>query len=143
MTEFTPVSALVGGFLLGAAALSLLFFNGRVTGISGIFGGFLGFKRGDTLWRSVFIAGLLVGGAMLTAFYPDALQFEMKHSASTVMLAGLLVGIGSRMGSGCTSGHGICGIGRVSPRSLVAVATFMATGIAAAVAVDLIFGGRI
>jgi len=143
MTEFTPVTALIGGFLLGIAALSLLFFNGRVAGISGIFGGFLAFKRGDTLWRTVFIAGLLVGGVILTQFYPESIQFELKSSASTVMLAGLLVGIGSRMGSGCTSGHGICGIGRVSPRSLVAVATFMATGVAAAVTVHLIFGGKI
>lgn len=142
MSEFTPVSALVGGFLLGAAGLVLLFSNGRVAGISGIFGGVLGFKKGDTLWRVVFIAGLLVGGVILTFAYPETLRFELKSSAPTVMLAGLLVGIGSRMGSGCTSGHGICGVGRISPRSIIAVVTFMATGIAAAVAVHLIFGGN-
>ena len=128
MSEFTPLSALIGGFLLGAAGLVLLFSNGRVAGISGIFGGVLGFKKGDTLWRVAFIAGLLVGGVILTFAYPESLRFELKSSAPTVMLAGLLVGIGSRMGSGCTSGHGICGVGRISPRSIIAVVTFMEIG---------------
>lgn len=141
MTEFTPIESLLGGMLIGLAGLALLFFNGRIAGISGIFGGFLHFKQSDTLWRFFFIAGLLLGGVILYFLYPQNLAISLEHSASTVMLAGLLVGIGSRMGNGCTSGHGVCGVARLSPRSLVAAATFMTTGILAAVLVDKLFGG--
>ncbi|MEO1848852.1 MAG: YeeE/YedE thiosulfate transporter family protein, partial [Pseudomonadota bacterium] len=118
-------------------------FNGRIAGVSGIFGGLLNFKKGETLWRATFVVGLLAGGLVLSLAYPQAIRFEMTYSAPAVMLAGLLVGIGSRMGSGCTSGHGICGIGRVSRRSLVAVPVFMISGMIAAVAVDRLFGGQI
>ena len=143
MASFTPVESLIGGALLGVAGLTLLLFNGRIAGVSGIFGGLLNLKKGETLWRATFVVGLLAGGLVLSLAYPQAIRFEMTYSATAVMLAGLLVGIGSRMGSGCTSGHGICGIGRVSRRSLVAVPVFMISGMIAAVAVDRLFGGQI
>ncbi|MHC8597447.1 YeeE/YedE family protein [Arenicellales bacterium IMCC55707] len=141
--EFTLIKPLFGGFLLGLAALSLLFFNGRVAGVSGILGGFLSFKNRDTLWRFAFLAGLVMGGVLLLGTFPETLNFTLKSSPPVVMLAGLLVGIGSRMGSGCTSGHGVCGIGRLSQRSMIAVVVFLSSGIAAAVSIDLIFGGEI
>ena len=141
--EFTLIKPLFGGFLLGLAALSLLFFNGRVAGVSGILGGFLSFKKRDTLWRFAFLAGLVAGGFLLLATFPETLNLNLKSSPPAVMLAGLLVGIGSRMGSGCTSGHGICGIGRLSQRSMIAAVIFLSSGIAAAVSIDLVFGGAI
>ena len=141
--EFTLIKPLFGGFLLGLAALSLLFFNGRVAGVSGILGGFLSFKKRDTLWRFAFLAGLVAGGVLLLATVPETLNFTLTSSPPAVMLAGLLVGIGSRMGSGCTSGHGICGIGRLSKRSMIAVVVFLSSGIASAVTIDLVFGGVI
>ncbi len=143
MSSFTPVESLIGGVLLGVAGLMLLLFNGRIAGISGIFGGLLNFKKGETLWRATFVVGLLAGGLVLSLIYPQAIRFEITYSAPAIMLAGLLVGIGSRMGSGCTSGHGICGIGRVSRRSLVAVPVFMISGMIAAIAVDRLLGGQI
>ena len=141
--EFTLIKPLFGGFLLGLAALSLLFFNGRVAGVSGILGGFLSFRKRDTLWRFAFLAGLVAGGVLLLATCPETLDLNLKSSPPAVMLAGLLVGIGSRMGSGCTSGHGICGIGRLSQRSMIAAVIFLSSGIAAAVSIDLVFGGLI
>ena len=141
--EFTLIKPLFGGFLLGLAALSLLFFNGRVAGVSGILGGFLSFKKHDTLWRFAFLAGLVTGGDLLLGTFPETLNFTLKSSPLAVMLAGLLVGIGTRIGSGCTSGHGVCGIGRLSQRSMIAVVVFLSSGIAAAVSMDLIFGGEI
>ncbi|MBT6065995.1 MAG: YeeE/YedE family protein [Proteobacteria bacterium] len=141
--EFTLIKPLFGGFLLGLAALSLLFFNGRVAGVSGILGGFLSFRKRDTLWRFAFLTGLVAGGVLLLATCPETLDLNLKSSPPAVMLAGLLVGIGSRMGSGCTSGHGICGIGRLSQRSMIAAVIFLSSGIAAAVLIDLVFGGVI
>ena len=141
--EFTLIKPLFGGFLLGLAALSLLFFNGRVAGVSGILGGFLSFKKRDTLWRFAFLTGLVAGGVLLLATCPETLDLNLKSSPPAVMLAGLLVGIGSRMGSGCTSGHGICGIGRLSQRSMIAAVIFLSSGIAAAVSFDLVFWGLI
>ena len=141
--EFTLIKPLFGGFLLGLAALSLLFFNGRVAGVSGILGGFLSFRKRDTLWRFAFLTGLVAGGVLLLATCPETLDLNLKSSPPAVMLAGLLVGIGSRMGSGCTSGHGICGIGRLSQRSMIAAVIFLSSGIAAAVSIDLVFGGAI
>ncbi|SRR5713101_2888069 len=143
MARFTPVASLLGGVIIGSAAALLLLFNGRICGISGIFGGLLSAKRDDTLWRFLFVAGLLAGGIVLRFFYPQAFNIKIDYSASTIVLAGLLVGIGTRMGSGCTSGHGVCGIGRLSPRSLVASLIFMACGAAAAMTVHALFGGKL
>ena len=143
MENFTPVESLVGGIVIGIAALVLLRFYGRIAGISGVFGGLFPFNTGETLWRSIFLAGLFTGGVILSFLHSDAVTFELAYSNPALILAGLLVGVGSRMGNGCTSGHGICGLGRLAPRSMVAVLTFMATGILAAVVVHQIFGGAI
>jgi uncharacterized membrane protein YedE/YeeE len=126
-TGFTPWSALCGGLLIGLAAAALVLFNGRIAGISGILGGLLRPARGDIAWRAAFLLGLVVAplACRLAAPLP-AVQID----AGTVTLigAGLLVGIGTRYGAGCTSGHGVCGLSRGSPRSLAATAAFMAAG---------------
>lgn len=129
MEQFTPLSATIGGLLIGIAAAGLLLFNGRIAGISGILGGLLDLPRGDVSWRSAFIAGLLAGGLLLLWFYPQALAPSLDRSLVTFAIAGLLVGYGTRLGGGCTSGHGVCGIARLSPRSVAAVATFMASAL--------------
>lgn len=136
MDNFTPYSALIGGILIGLASAGLLYTNGRIAGISGIFGGMLHAIKQDTLWRLMFVAGLLVGGLILSLFYPSALDIQVDRSAAAVMLAGLLVGIGARMGSGCTSGHGVCGLSRLAPRSIAATLTFVTTGIIVATLVS-------
>lgn len=125
--QFTPWRSLLGGTLIGAAAASLLLLNGRIAGISGIVGGLLRPAHGDVAWRAAFVAGLV--------FAPAAYGLITRLPATTIeagypilLLAGLLVGAGTRFGSGCTSGHGVCGIARLSPRSLVATAAFMAAG---------------
>lgn len=129
MEHFTPISATLGGLLIGLAAAGLLLFSGRIAGISGILGGLLDLPRGDTSWRGAFIAGLIAGGLLLSWFYPQALALPPDDSYVTYAVAGLLVGYGTRLGSGCTSGHGVCGIARLSPRSFAAVTTFMASAI--------------
>ena len=98
---------------------------------------------GETLWRLVFLAGLITGGVVLSFLHSDAVTFELAYSNPALILAGLLVGFGSRMGNGCTSGHGICGLGRLESRSVVAVLTFMVTGILTAVLVQQLLGGAI
>ena len=143
MQNFSPVESLVGGIVIGIAALVLLRFYRRIAGISGIFGGLFPFDTGETLWRLVFLAGLMTGGVVLSFLHSDAVTFELTYSNPALILAGLLVGIGSRMGNGCTSGHGICGLGRLAPRSVVAVLTFMVTGILSAVLVQQFLGGAI
>lgn len=143
MENFTPIASLAGGIIIGIASAIMLLYVGRIAGISGIFGGFLNAKKGDTAWRGMFIAGLLAGGLILLAVYPDSLRIQIDRSLGAVIVAGLLVGIGSRLGSGCTSGHGICGVGRVAPRSLVSVGVFMATGAATAIIVNHLLGGSI
>ncbi len=122
----------IGGTMIGLSVAIMLLFLGRITGISGIFGGALIPPDGDRLWRAVFVFGLLVGGASLWWLYPAAFPVASLKSMSwpVVVLAGLLVGVGTRMGSGCTSGHGICGLARFSVRSLVATVTFILAGAA-------------
>ena len=143
MQNFSPVESLVGGIVIGIAALVLLRFYKRIAGISGIFGGLFPFDTGETLWRLVFLAGLMTGGVVLSFLHSDAVTFELAYSNPALILAGLLVGVGSRMGNGCTSGHGICGLGRLAPRSMAAVLTFMVTGILTAVVVQQLFSGAI
>lgn len=122
--------ALLGGVLIGLSAVLLLWLTGRVAGISGIVGGVLLPCRGDVAWRVAFLAGLIAAAAAVTTFWPDAPPMRTGTSPWLLVLAGLLVGVGTRMGNGCTSGHGVCGLGRLSRRSLVAVAMFMATAMA-------------
>ena len=124
MDNFTPVSALGGGALIGLAAVWLLAANGRIAGVSGILHGAV---WGDRRWRLAFIAGLVAAGFAWNAFLP---QQSARLSLPLAILAGLLVGAGTQLGSGCTSGHGVCGIARFSLRSLVAVVVFMLCGMA-------------
>lgn len=133
---------LVGGALIGIAVSLMLYLNGRVTGVSGIISGALGRTKGDFSWRINFIIGLILGGFALTSFYPDAFTSQLERGLPWVIVAGLLVGFGTVMGSGCTSGHGICGISRFSPRSLVATLIFMLFGIISASGFRLFLGGE-
>lgn len=143
MENFTPLTSLAGGLLIGLAAAAMLILNGRIAGISGIAGGFLKADRGDTLWRALFVAGLLVGGFVYGRLAPEAFAFTIDRSTGALLVAGLLVGFGTQMGNGCTSGHGICGLSRFSVRSLVAVLTFMATAAVTVYVVGHFFGGSL
>jgi uncharacterized membrane protein YedE/YeeE len=126
MESFTPVASLLGGVLIGLSATALLALNGRVAGISGIVGGLLEPRPRDAGWRLAFVAGLVAGGAILRVALPTAFESTIVQPPLQLVGAGLLVGFGTRLGNGCTSGHGVCGISRGSRRSLVATAVFMA-----------------
>ena len=126
-SHFTPWTSLAGGLFIGLAASLFVLLNGRIAGISGILGGLLLPRQGDLGWRVAFVAGLLLAPwayLLVTALPP----VEVAAGQGTLVLAGLLVGVGTRLGAGCTSGHGVCGISRLSPRSIVATLTFMAAG---------------
>lgn len=135
--------SLVGGGLIGIAATLMLLFNGRVTGISGIIASSLTKPASDGLWRWMFISGLIVGGFLIQAIRPDFFTNISGRSAIAILIAGLLVGYGTVMGSGCTSGHGICGISRLSVRSVIATLTFMLFGFLTVQAVRYFMGGSI
>ncbi len=128
-SEFTPGVALAGGVLIGGAAAMLLLLNGRVAGISGVIGGLLRPVRGDLAWRAAFVLGL-VAAPGLYALFAALPRSRIDASWALLVVAGLLVGVGTRYGSGCTSGHGVCGLARLSPRSLAATLVFMAAGFA-------------
>jgi uncharacterized membrane protein YedE/YeeE len=140
VTDFTPVSSLAGGALVGAAATLLLWLDGRIAGISGIVGGLLRRRPGDMAWRVAFVVGLLTGGLVLRLVAPATVAFTLQRSTATLLIAGLLVGYGTQLGNGCTSGHGVCGLSRGSRRSLAATVTFMTTGVLTALAVRLLGG---
>ncbi|NNL99786.1 MAG: YeeE/YedE family protein [Gammaproteobacteria bacterium] len=129
LENFTPQSALAGGMLIGLAACLLLGVSGRIAGISGIVGGLLSFQRGDRSWRVVFILGLLCGPLLYAAATGAWPVVALEASVPVTLLAGFLVGIGTRLGNGCTSGHGICGLARLSRRSAAATATFMGVAV--------------
>jgi uncharacterized protein len=129
MENFTPVSALTGGFLIGASAALFLVLNGRIAGISGILGGLLQPARSELGWRLAFLAGMFVAPLVYVAFGGALPTVTLDASLPLLVVAGLIVGFGTRLGAGCTSGHGVCGIGRGSLRSLVATGVFMATAI--------------
>lgn len=125
--NFTPWSSLAGGLLIGLAAAMFLLFNGRIAGIGGIVGGLLRPLRGDIFWRIAFVLGLVLAPIVFSLIAPlPAVSVDADNTL--LIIAGLLVGIGTRYGSGCTSGHGVCGLSRLSPRSLVATAAFMLAG---------------
>jgi len=126
----TWISALAGGVLIGLAATLLLWLTGRIAGISGIVGGVLQPRQGEVAWRAAFLVGLIAAGAAWLWLVPGAYTPRQGFPPVLLVVAGLLVGFGTRLGNGCTSGHGVCGLGRLSLRSLAAVMTFMVTAIA-------------
>ena len=126
-SNFTPWSALLGGILVGIAAACFLLLNGRIAGISGILGGLLAPAKGDIAWRLAFLLGL-IGAPAVWVLGTELPPIEIEAGYPALIIAGLLVGIGTRYGSGCTSGHGVCGLSRLSLRSLAATLSFMAAG---------------
>jgi uncharacterized membrane protein YedE/YeeE len=134
---------LLGGVLIGLSASAMLLLDGKIAGISGILAGVLKPVKGDTLWRVCFLTGLLAGGLLLKELLPGALEFGLIRPFPLLAIAGLLVGFGTRLGSGCTSGHGVCGISRLSPRSLVATATFIFTGALVVYLLNHLAGGAL
>lgn len=128
-SNFTPVSALAGGVLIGLAVAILLLASGRIAGVSGIVGGLLHPQRGNIAWRIAFVAGL-VAAPVLYGLFATLPESRIDAAWPVLIIAGLLVGFGTRLGSGCTSGHGVCGMSRLSPRSIVATLAFMGFGFA-------------
>jgi hypothetical protein len=122
------VMPLLGGVLIGVSSGIMLLFNGRTTGISGIFSGLLFKREHEETWRSYFLAGLIFGGFVLQYLNPELFEYTTGRSLLVLVISGLLVGIGSKLGRGCTSGHGVCGIGRLSVTSLVATVVFVLAG---------------
>lgn len=125
--NFTPWTSLAGGLMIGIATALFLVFNGRIAGISGIVGGLLTPARGDIAWRLAFVGGLVLSPLVFSSIAPLP-RVHIEAGYPVLILAGLLVGIGTRYGSGCTSGHGVCGLSRRSPRSMVATVAFMSAG---------------
>jgi uncharacterized membrane protein YedE/YeeE len=139
MHDFTPIPALIGGILIGLAATLLLIGSGRVAGVSGILGGLLVPTDGDRRWRALFFLGLLSAGAVAAWVAPERVG-ESPSSLPMLALAGVLVGVGTRIGNGCTSGHGVCGLSRLSSRSLASTLTFIAVGMITAYLVGSLGG---
>jgi len=128
VTDFEIIKPLIGGVLIGFASALLMLVRGRIAGVSGIYEGILRPQSGDILWRFLFIFGLVVGGFTMQAMMPEQFNLETSRSIELIALAGLFVGLGVHIGCGCTSGHGVCGISRISMRSIAAVPTFMGVG---------------
>ena len=127
MENFTPISGLIGGLLIGLATALMMLFNGQIAGISGIVGSMLARKASEVGWRAVFVAGLLLGAFLYMRATGGAMSVRVQASLPVMVVAGLLVGFGTRLGAGCTSGHGISGIARFSKRSIVATLVFVGT----------------
>ncbi len=141
MTEFTPVASMLGGLLIGLAAALLLLVNGRVAGVSGILGQALWPSAGEERgWRTAFVLGLPLG-ASIVAYLNGPLIVEIETRPTMLIVAGLLVGFGTRLGNGCTSGHGVCGMSRGAARSIAATSTFMAVAVVTVFLVRHVFGG--
>lgn len=129
MENFTPLSGAIGGAMIGLSAALLLLLTGRIAGISGILGGLLTQRPGDVAWRIAFVAGLVAGPLAVTGFTGIAPGIQLQAPVWALAIAGLVVGFGVRLGGGCTSGHGVCGLARLSQRSMVATATFFAAAL--------------
>jgi uncharacterized membrane protein YedE/YeeE len=143
IVDFTPYPALVGGLLIGSASALAVAMNGKIPGISGVFGRIFRGVSGDTMWRVVFVLGLVLGGALVFSAYAPAATYRPSRGPVVTAAAGLLVGLGTRVGEGCTSGHGVCGLGRGSLRSLVATLTFMLWAFVTVYVMDhVVAGGR-
>ncbi|MBU3632200.1 YeeE/YedE thiosulfate transporter family protein [Polynucleobacter sp. AP-Sanab-80-C2] len=139
--SFTPIPSLLGGIILGVAAALYVLFHGRILGISGIISGLLRPKSGDRAWRMALILGLLTAPLLAALFFEIRPIVEVEADWLAVVIAGLLVGFGTQYGSGCTSGHGICGLSRLSPRSLVATVSFMTAGFLIVFVLRHVIGG--
>jgi uncharacterized membrane protein YedE/YeeE len=137
--HFTPLAALAGGVLIGIAAAMFVLLNGRIAGISGVLGGLLRAAKGDIAWRVAFVLGL-VGAPLAYLLFAALPKPQIDAGYGALILAGLLVGVGTRYGGGCTSGHGVCGLSRLSPRSLVATAAFMGAGFVTVFVIRHLFG---
>ena len=141
MANFTPVSAAIGGILIGLSAVLLMLSTGRIAGISGIFSGLLNLRGEDKGWRIAFIAGLILAPVIAGVVGHGMTPPRLPASWAVIIAAGLLVGFGTRLGGGCTSGHGICGIARLSPRSIAATVVFMVTAIVTVAITRHVLGG--
>ena len=141
MANFTPVSAAIGGALIGLSAVLLMLLTGKIAGISGIFAGLLNVRSDDRAWRMAFIAGLILVPVIAGSIGYGMTQPRLPASWAVIAVAGLLVGFGTRLGGGCTSGHGICGIGRLSLRSIVATIVFMVTAVITVAVTRHVLGG--
>ena len=141
MANFTPVSAAIGGALIGLSAVLLMLSTGRIAGVSGIFSGLLNVRGEDKGWRIAFIAGLILAPVIAGFIGYGMSPPKLPSSWAVIAVAGLLVGFGARLGGGCTSGHGICGIGRLSPRSIAATVVFMLTAIITVAITRHVLGG--
>lgn len=141
MENFTPLNATVGGALIGLSAVTLMALNGRIAGISGVFSGSVFAERGDKAWRGLFVVGLILGPIVWGLVQGAQPPFVITERWGLIILGGLLVGFGTRLGSGCTSGHGVCGLSRLSPRSMASVALFMGVGMATVAIAKLAIGG--
>ena len=128
MENFTPYTAFSGGILIGLSVTIMLLFNGRITGVSGIIAELLTPKVGEWLWRLVFLIGMISGSTLFVYLFPETFTPRTGFPTSLLVIGGLLVGFGTKLGSGCTSGHGICGIAQLSPRSIIATVIFMFFG---------------
>ena len=140
MHDFTPIPALIGGALIGLSASLLLLTHGKVAGISGIYAGALRSDTPDRAMRIAFLVGLVAAGIALRVIAPSLFASAWSPSLPLAVAGGLVVGVGTRLGSGCTSGHGVCGLSRLSVRSLIATGTFMATGFATVFIVRHVLG---
>ena len=141
MENFTPISAAIGGTLIGLSAVILMAFNGRIAGISGVFSGVAFAQNGDKFWRILFVLGLVTAPVIYQVVSGHTANFDLSANIPLIIIGGLLVGFGTRLGSGCTSGHGVCGLSRLSPRSLVSVLLFMAAGMLTVAAARTVLGG--
>ena len=141
MANFTPLSAAIGGALIGLSAVLLMLLTGRIAGVSGIFGGLLNPGSSDKGWRIAFIAGLILAPLLAGWIGHGMPTPQLPASWTVIIAAGLLVGFGARLGGGCTSGHGICGVARLSPRSIAATAIFILTAIATVAVTRHVLGG--
>jgi uncharacterized membrane protein YedE/YeeE len=141
MDMFTPVTASIGGALIGLSAVMLMLLNGRIAGISGILSGIALASPGDKVWRILFVTGLIVAPVLVWLGTGVKPAFQMDASWPVIILGGLCVGFGTRLGSGCTSGHGVCGLSRLSKRSLVSVVLFMGAGMATVAILNLVLEG--
>jgi uncharacterized membrane protein YedE/YeeE len=141
MTEFTPLASLFGGALIGLSAVLLMAFHGRIAGMTGILTGVMPPMSSDWAWRAAFVAGAIAAPALVLTLSGQTIPFDSPVPTPWIIIGGLIVGGGVYFGSGCTSGHGVCGIARLSPRSIAATATFMATATATVFVVRHVLGG--